>query len=150
MSRQSELLACLPTSLKHKEFRLMSRLNSQNELARLPDAICPLTCYQSKVSKIEKVPRGILGDKSSLRNLVSTIGTQATFKKGKRKLIRISRYRFSVIVFFFYVAFPLSMVLQFLRYSSKSSEYLEYMYDIFFMYDICLLLFLVPYHSWRV
>ena len=102
VSRQSELLTCLPTSLTHKKFRLMSRLNFQNELTRLPDTICPLTCYQSKESKIEKVPRGSLGDKSSLRNLVSTIGTQATTKKGKRKFIPISRYSVSVIGFWFF------------------------------------------------
>ena len=45
-----------------------------------------------RMSKIEKVPRGIQGEKSSKdmassRNLVSTIGAQASPKKGGRNQV---------------------------------------------------------------
>ena len=46
VSRQSELLSCLPTVLTHEEFRLFhtkKRRICQNELARLADALCPLS-----------------------------------------------------------------------------------------------------------
>ena len=65
-----------------------TRLDFKNEYQFIP-----ITQYGACIpSKIEKVPRGIQGGKSSKdmassRNLVSTIGAQASPKKGGRNQV---------------------------------------------------------------